>query len=95
MLEWAGGSGLTALVSRVFPYLFLFPELHFHLLVPELVFANAVAGDEVAADVSQLRVLFSCLFDKPGNNECQHYFMPSPVYRPKGAHDLDQVSFCM
>ncbi len=45
-------------------YLLLFPKLHLHLLVPRLVLANAVAGDEVAADVSQLWVLLPRLFDE-------------------------------
>lgn len=44
-------------------YLLLFPELHLHLLVPGLVFPDAVASDEVAADVSQLRVLLPCFFN--------------------------------
>lgn len=45
-------------------YLLLFSELHLHLFVPWLVFANAVTGDEVAADVRQLWVLLPCLFDE-------------------------------
>lgn len=63
------GRAWTALVSGVFTYLLLLPELHLHLLVPELVFANAVSSDEVAADIRQLWVLFSCLFDKAENNK--------------------------
>lgn len=50
-------------------YLLLLPELNLHLLVPELVFPNAVSSDEVTADISQLWVLFSCLFDKAENNK--------------------------
>jgi len=49
---------------RVREYLFLFPELHLHLLVAWLVLANAVASDEVAADVGQLWVLLAGLFDE-------------------------------
>ncbi len=45
-------------------YLLLFPELNLHLLVPQLVLADAVASDEVAANVSQLWVLLACLFDE-------------------------------
>lgn len=45
-------------------YLLLLPELHLHLLVARLVFADAVAGDEVAADVSQLGVLLPRFFDE-------------------------------
>lgn len=42
----------------------MFPELNLHLLVPQLVLADAVASDEVAADVSQLWVLLARLFDE-------------------------------
>lgn len=45
-------------------YLLLFPELHLHLFVTRLVLADAVAGDEVAADVSEFWVLFPRLFDQ-------------------------------
>ncbi|TNN38748.1 hypothetical protein EYF80_051080 [Liparis tanakae] len=45
-------------------YLLLLPELHLHLLVARLVLADAVSGDEVAADVRQLRVLLPGLFDQ-------------------------------
>lgn len=45
-------------------YLLLFPELHLHLFVTRLVLADAVAGDEVAADVSKFWVLFPRLFDQ-------------------------------
>lgn len=86
------GLGWTALVYRVFLYLLLFPELNFHLLVPELVFANAVAGDEVAADVSQLWVLFSCLFDKTASNKSQNYAMVLRVCEPRRPHNMNQVS---
>lgn len=49
-------------------YLLLLPELHLHLFVSWLVFSNAVTSDEVAADVSQLRILLSRLFDQAINN---------------------------
>lgn len=45
-------------------YLLLFPELHLHLFVTRLVLADAVASDEVAADVSEFWVLFPRLFDQ-------------------------------
>lgn len=45
-------------------YLLLFPELHLHLFVTRLVLADAVAGDEVAANVSEFWVLFPRLFDQ-------------------------------
>lgn len=48
-------------------YLLLLSELDLHLLVAKLVFANAVSSDEVAADISQLWVLLSRLFDKAKN----------------------------
>ncbi len=51
-------------VPILLTYLLLFPELHLHLLVPQLVLANTVACDEVAADVSQLWVLLARLFDQ-------------------------------
>lgn len=93
LLDWVGGLGWTALVYRVFLYLLLFPELNFHLLVPELVFANAVASDEVAADISQLWVLFSCLFDKTESNKSQNYFMVPRVCGPRRPDNINQVSF--
>lgn len=45
-------------------HLFLLPELRFHLLVARLVLPDAVSGDEVAADVSQLWVLFASFLDQ-------------------------------
>lgn len=53
-----------ASILVVFLYLLLLPEFHLHLLVPWLVFTNAMASNKVVADVSQLWVLLSCLFDK-------------------------------
>lgn len=50
--------------KRKVVHLLLLPELHLHLLVPQLVLADAVAGDEVAADVGQLWVLLPCFFDQ-------------------------------
>jgi hypothetical protein len=40
-------------------YLFLLPELSFHLFVTRLILPNAMSSYEVAADVSQLWVLFA------------------------------------
>lgn len=48
-----------------FTHFLLFSELHLHLLVAWLVLADAVAGDEVAANVGQLRILLPCLLYKP------------------------------
>lgn len=70
-LRPAMGWAWTALGYRVFIYLLLLPELDLHLLVPELVFADAVSGNEVAADISQLWVLFPCLLDQAENTIAQ------------------------
>ena len=51
-------------ISKWSVYLLLFPKLHLHLFVPWLVLANALASNEVAADISQLWVLLPRLFDK-------------------------------
>lgn len=46
-------------------HLFLLPEFRFHLLVAGLVLPDAVPSDEVAADVSQLWVLFASFLYQP------------------------------
>lgn len=40
-------------------YLFLFSEFCFHLFVPRLILSNAMSSYKIAADVSQLWILFA------------------------------------
>lgn len=68
-------------------YLLLFPELHLHLLVARLVLADAVAGDEVVANISQLRVLLPRFFDQTEYETHQGHLKVSLSYRGTTLHN--------